>query len=68
VVGPEEGKILFMLDDLSGRTFGFMGLDYIGIGPMERQMQLLGGGGRSRDDEACLLCIVGMGARPVGFG
>jgi len=29
VVGPSEGKILFMVDDLNGRTFGYMGLDYI---------------------------------------
>lgn len=29
VVGPREGKILFMVDDLNGRTFGYMGLDYI---------------------------------------
>lgn len=29
VVGPKEGKILFMVDDLNGRTFGYMGLDYI---------------------------------------
>lgn len=27
VVGQAEGKILFMLDDLNGRTFGYMGLD-----------------------------------------
>lgn len=29
VVGPNEGKILFMVDDPSGRTFGYMGLDFI---------------------------------------
>lgn len=29
VVGPKEGKILFMVEDLNGRTFGYMGLDYI---------------------------------------
>lgn len=29
VVGPKEGKILFMVDDLNGHTFGYMGLDYI---------------------------------------
>jgi RimJ/RimL family protein N-acetyltransferase len=29
VVGPTEGKILFMVDDLNGRPFGYMGLDYI---------------------------------------
>lgn len=29
VVGPSERKILFMVDDLNGRTFGYMGLDYI---------------------------------------
>lgn len=29
VVGPKEGKILFMVDDRSGRTFGYVGLDYI---------------------------------------
>ena len=28
-VGPNEGKILFMVDDPNGRTFGYMGLDYI---------------------------------------
>ena len=29
VVGPKEGKFLFMVDDLNGRTIGYMGLDYI---------------------------------------
>lgn len=29
VVGPNEQKILFMVDDLNGVTFGYMGLDYI---------------------------------------
>jgi len=29
VVGPGDGKILFMLDDAAGTTFGYMGLDYI---------------------------------------
>ena len=29
VVGPREDKILFMVDDLNGCTFGYMGLDYI---------------------------------------
>lgn len=47
---------------------GSWGWIIFGIGPMQRQMQLLGGGGRSRDDEACLAYIVGMGAKPVGFG
>src|SRR6188472_3858133 len=28
-VGPSGGKILFMLDDPSGSTFGYMGLDFI---------------------------------------
>lgn len=28
VVGPNEQKILFMVDDLNGLTFGYMGLDY----------------------------------------
>lgn len=32
VVGPKEDKILFMVDDLNGRTFGYMGLDYIDWG------------------------------------
>ena len=31
-VWPKEGKILFMVDDLNGRTFGYMGLDYIDWG------------------------------------
>lgn len=29
VVGPNEGKILFMVDDQNGHTSGYMGLDYI---------------------------------------
>jgi RimJ/RimL family protein N-acetyltransferase len=29
LVGPKEGKILFMVDDAGGRPFGYMGLDYI---------------------------------------
>jgi hypothetical protein len=29
VVGPHAGKILFMLDDPAGRTFAYMGLDFI---------------------------------------
>ena len=29
VVGPAEGKILFMLDEPDGSTFGYMGLDFI---------------------------------------
>jgi GNAT superfamily N-acetyltransferase len=29
VVGPKENKILFMADDPEGRTWGYMGLDYI---------------------------------------
>jgi GNAT superfamily N-acetyltransferase len=29
VVGPSDKKILFMVDDIYGRTFGYMGLDYI---------------------------------------
>src|SRR5256886_12241684 len=29
VVGPKEGKILFMLDNPNGGTVGYMGLDYI---------------------------------------
>ena len=29
VVGHNEQKILFMVDDLNGLTFGYMGLDYI---------------------------------------
>ncbi len=29
VVGPKEGKILFMIDDHNCRTFGYMGLDCI---------------------------------------
>jgi hypothetical protein len=29
VVGPSPTKILFMLDDMNGNTFGYMGLDYI---------------------------------------
>lgn len=28
-VGPRDDKILFMLDDVSGQTFGYMGLDFI---------------------------------------
>jgi hypothetical protein len=28
-VGPNPGKILFMLDDLAGKTFAYMGLDFI---------------------------------------
>lgn len=28
-VGPCDGKVLFMLDDPSGNTFGYMGLDFI---------------------------------------
>ena len=31
-VGPNEGKILFMVDDLDGHTFGYMGLDFIDWG------------------------------------
>jgi len=29
VVGNNESKILFMVDDMNSRTFGYMGLDYI---------------------------------------
>ena len=29
VVGPSQTKVLFMVDDLSRRTFGYMGLDFI---------------------------------------
>jgi len=29
VVGPADGKILFMLDEPDGTTFGYMGLDFI---------------------------------------
>jgi RimJ/RimL family protein N-acetyltransferase len=29
IVGPRPDKILFMVDDLDGRTFGYMGLDFI---------------------------------------
>jgi RimJ/RimL family protein N-acetyltransferase len=29
VVGPSDTKILFMVDDLTGRSFGYMGLDFI---------------------------------------
>lgn len=29
IVGPNDKKILFMLDDIDGNTFGYMGLDYI---------------------------------------
>ncbi|MEW5802910.1 MAG: GNAT family N-acetyltransferase [bacterium] len=29
LVGPGDTKILFMVDDLFGRTFGYMGLDFI---------------------------------------
>lgn len=29
VVGPDPGKILFMVDDLHGQTFGYMGLGFI---------------------------------------
>jgi hypothetical protein len=29
VVGPDPGKILFMVDDPNGRTFGYMGLGFI---------------------------------------
>lgn len=29
IVGPDDTKILFMLDDLNGRTFGYMGIAYI---------------------------------------
>lgn len=29
IVGPDDTKILFMLDDLAGRTFGYMGLAFI---------------------------------------
>jgi len=29
MVGINNGKILFMVDDKDGRTFGYMGLDYI---------------------------------------
>ena len=29
VVGAKEGKILFMVDDLDGQTFGYMGLDFM---------------------------------------
>ena len=28
-VGPDDTRILFMLDDLQGRTFGYMGIGYI---------------------------------------
>ena len=28
-VGPRDDKILFMIDGLEGRTFGYMGLDFI---------------------------------------
>jgi RimJ/RimL family protein N-acetyltransferase len=28
-VGPDDSRILFMVDDLSGRTFGYMGLAFI---------------------------------------
>ena len=29
IVAPNENKIMFMVDDLNGRTFGYMGLDFI---------------------------------------
>jgi hypothetical protein len=29
VVGPDEGKIMFMVDDPAGRTFGYAGLGFI---------------------------------------
>ena len=29
MVGPDETRILFMIDDLAGRTFGYMGLAFI---------------------------------------
>lgn len=29
VVGPDNTRILFMIDDLSGRTFGYMGIAFI---------------------------------------
>ena len=29
IVEPNDNKILFMVDDLNGRTFGYMGLDFI---------------------------------------
>lgn len=29
IVGPNGNKILFMVDDLSGNTLGYMGLDYL---------------------------------------
>jgi len=29
MVGPDETRILFMIDDLSGRTFGYMGIAFI---------------------------------------
>lgn len=28
-IGPKDTKILFMVDDLTGRTFGYMGFDFI---------------------------------------
>src|SRR5687768_11930806 len=28
VVGPDDTRILFMIDDLTGRTFGYMGLAF----------------------------------------
>jgi hypothetical protein len=29
IVGPDDGRILFMVDDLNGRTFGYMGIAFI---------------------------------------
>src|SRR5688572_2674037 len=29
MIGPDDTRILFMIDDLAGRTFGYMGLAFI---------------------------------------
>jgi perosamine synthetase len=46
VVGPDEGKILFMVDDLNGNTFGYVGLAFINWDAMTGEADAIVRGGK----------------------
>lgn len=45
IVGPNDGKILFMVDDMAGNTFAYMGLDFISWEEMSGEADAIVRGG-----------------------
>jgi hypothetical protein len=68
-VGPKANKILFMVDDLSGRTWAYMGLDYIDWNQLygEADAIVRGGEAPAGSTKRALLTLLRWGVGQLGL-